>query len=68
MSLTSRRVRALFASRTSAATPETMGVVALVPPKLTLYRFPLSVVAILGWPTLPLLDGPHTHRFAPVSE
>ena len=64
MSLTSRQVNALLASRISATTPETMGVAALVPPKLPLYRCPLSVVAILGWPTLPLLDGPHTHRFA----
>ena len=68
MSLTSRQVNAVFASRTRATTPETMGVAALVPPKLPRYRCPLSVVAIRGWPTLPLLDGPHTHRFAPVSE
>ena len=68
MSLTSRQVSELFASRTSATTPETIGVAALVPPKLPLYLFPLSVVAILGWPALPLLDGPQTHRFEPVSE
>ena len=48
MSLTSRQVNALLASRISATAPETMGVAALVPPKLPLYRCPLSVVAILG--------------------
>ena len=63
--MTSRQLRPERDWRIRAATPETTGAAAEVPPNLAVYRLKLSVVKMPGASSL---EGAHTHRLEPHSE
>ena len=64
----SRQVSSGLACRIRAATPDTCGVAAEVPPNEYWYRLEFSVVQMPRCPPLALSDGAQTHSGAPFSE